>query len=696
MAFEQFPYSNFHDLNLDWILKEVKKAMEGYAELSTKIDGFEVTLQGALDYINNYFKNLDVQDEIDNKLQEMADSGELANIISRFFKAPFVYASYEAAVKDDLNVNSFFIIRRYALENFSSSGAIFFVAQSPTTTTIPYNNKYAECITPLITPETLGASAKGSTNADDIIKLCIEYSKKGYTIIVDGTYKLQNSYIVNDNFVIRNPTYINSTNRLIQYNKLNISFSGSQTMLNGVIYNNEIKTGGSFQGSCYNSTTKRIIMAQTYDDNSATLFEWAPDMSRVIAAHTGLNLYHANDMCFDPVANCYYVAPLEEAAGYSNILKVDSTFSNVTTVTIPQISDQVNQTVSNISYDSINDLFYIRCGWDLLILDRNWSTVYRNRHINIYNDGTTPTFLNPLNSTNAMQGSECINGVYIQASYSLSGNNNPKWQTLLASVNPISGNLMDTWQFNEPNHLECESLVYTGSYFYIFSHYDSYIGYYRLQITDNSSISTTPATDTQSIYVNENAGVNAGDGLSKDKPMISLQDAINTYSSQSCNIYIMSNITQNININNIRNSLFIQSLSSNTLYSLSGSISINNSYGIYFSNCLIKAAVSTLRSIVYFSSNVTFSSIASGNASNNTDGSIIFYNGVTFNNCNVAIRASTGAFCRCWNCAGSGNNTGYYAQYGGFIISANNAMSATTLYNNTNGSTIIANNAFVE
>ena len=695
MAFEQFPYSNFHDLNLDWVLQKVKEAMQGYADLSTKVDGFEVTLQGALDYINNYFKNLDVQDEIDKKLQEMANSGELANIVSQFLKAPFVYSSYASAVQDNLKVNSIFIIRRYALENFSSSGMIFFIVKDPTSTTIPYNDKYAECITPVITPESLGASTKGTTNADNIIKICIEYSLKGYTIIVDGTYKLNNSYIVNDNFVIKNPKYINPTNRLIQYNKLNISFSGSQTMINGIKYSNEIKTGASFQGSCYNSNTKRIIMALTNNDNSATLLEWAPDMSRVIASHTGLNLYHANDICFDPVANCYYVAPLEIAAGYSNILKVDSTFSNVTTVTIPQISDQVNQTVSNISYDSINDLFYIRCGWDLLILDRNWNTVYRNRHINIYNDGTTPTFLNPLNSTNAMQGGECINGVYIQSAYSVSGNSNPRWQTLLASINPVSGNLLDTWQFNESNHLECESLVYTGTYFYIFSHYDTYIGFYRLQITDNSSIIETPSTDNQSIYINENAGNNAGDGLSRNKPMLSLQDAINTYGNQSCNIYLMSNISQNITINNIRNSLFIQSLTSDTLYSISGTISINNSYGIYFSNCLIQASVSTTRSIVYFSNNITFSDI-SGNASNNTDGSIIFYNGVTFNNCTTAIRASTGAFCRCWNCAGSGNTTGYHSQYGGFIISANNAMSATTLYNKTNGSTIIANNAFVE
>ena len=82
MAFEQFPYSNFHDLNLDWIIREVKKAIDGFKSLSNKTDNFEKTLNNALEYINNYFKNLNVQEEINNKLEEMKENGELADIIA--------------------------------------------------------------------------------------------------------------------------------------------------------------------------------------------------------------------------------------------------------------------------------------------------------------------------------------------------------------------------------------------------------------------------------------------------------------------------------------------------------------------------------------------------------------------------------------------------------------------------------------
>lgn len=37
MAFEQFPYANFHDLNLDWVLKEVKRVSEAVDKWSTEV-----------------------------------------------------------------------------------------------------------------------------------------------------------------------------------------------------------------------------------------------------------------------------------------------------------------------------------------------------------------------------------------------------------------------------------------------------------------------------------------------------------------------------------------------------------------------------------------------------------------------------------------------------------------------------------
>lgn len=42
--------------------------------------------QELVNYVDNYFKNLDVQEEINNKLDEMAESGQLASIIAQFIR----------------------------------------------------------------------------------------------------------------------------------------------------------------------------------------------------------------------------------------------------------------------------------------------------------------------------------------------------------------------------------------------------------------------------------------------------------------------------------------------------------------------------------------------------------------------------------------------------------------------------------
>ena len=59
------------------LLKTQEEVVNNNADLLAELES----------YVQNYFKNLDVQTEINNKLDEMAKSGELENIIASYINS---------------------------------------------------------------------------------------------------------------------------------------------------------------------------------------------------------------------------------------------------------------------------------------------------------------------------------------------------------------------------------------------------------------------------------------------------------------------------------------------------------------------------------------------------------------------------------------------------------------------------------
>ena len=72
--FRQFPYTNFHEINLDEIIKIMRELQEEWGETETEWASYK-------DFIDNYFENLDVSDEVLAALRIMASGGELDPII---------------------------------------------------------------------------------------------------------------------------------------------------------------------------------------------------------------------------------------------------------------------------------------------------------------------------------------------------------------------------------------------------------------------------------------------------------------------------------------------------------------------------------------------------------------------------------------------------------------------------------------
>ena len=86
--YNKYPYTDFHELNLDWVIERVKKLTDDWLATHEEWVGVQQdwadTDQAWIDfkaYVENYLNNLDVQDEIDHKINKMIANGQFETII---------------------------------------------------------------------------------------------------------------------------------------------------------------------------------------------------------------------------------------------------------------------------------------------------------------------------------------------------------------------------------------------------------------------------------------------------------------------------------------------------------------------------------------------------------------------------------------------------------------------------------------
>lgn len=85
--FRQFPYSNFHEMNLDWLLSKMKELSEewfSYHENWEKwVNDTDAAFKELKDYVMNYFDNLDVKTEIVRQFDILKEQGFFDDIIEQ-------------------------------------------------------------------------------------------------------------------------------------------------------------------------------------------------------------------------------------------------------------------------------------------------------------------------------------------------------------------------------------------------------------------------------------------------------------------------------------------------------------------------------------------------------------------------------------------------------------------------------------
>lgn len=204
MSYQNFPYSNFHELNADWILEQVRDCVKKVADLGLSFEQLK-------EYVNNYFSSLDVDGAIAAEIQRLIDNGTIGKLINQ------TLLSEINAKVDSLNsfMDKVYVRDSYILTVGHSNGVMFLSIKEAIDYAISkglsMTNRYAILVEPgdyyeqLVYNDIHGLALIGLGNVPNDVQI---YYKGGYpdcTVHVQGDisfYNLQIRNTVSDTYAV--------------------------------------------------------------------------------------------------------------------------------------------------------------------------------------------------------------------------------------------------------------------------------------------------------------------------------------------------------------------------------------------------------------------------------------------------------------------------------------------------------------
>ena len=111
------PYTNFHELNQDWFLNEFNKVVAQWKAMQKNLDSLQDAFNDLKSYVQNYFKNLDLQEEINNKIDDLISKGEFWENIPKILSV----LQDNTAIKNE-NLNSDNTVYEKVNNDFTDTG----------------------------------------------------------------------------------------------------------------------------------------------------------------------------------------------------------------------------------------------------------------------------------------------------------------------------------------------------------------------------------------------------------------------------------------------------------------------------------------------------------------------------------------------------------------------------------------------
>ena len=210
----------------NYLEKEVIPALNNNAEALKEVQDLYVELK---QYVDDYFSNLDVQEEINNKLDEMAESGELAEIIAQYLELTTTYTfntivdfKQASNLFDGANVRT---AGYYAIGD--DGGALYHVRTKVVSDVIDEGsivsledeNLVGVLVSKDITSRMFGVKLDGSDDTT-YLQNAIAYCSNNILHLTRGTYSISSTLTINNVIIYGNDSIITCNEYFVNQNML--------------------------------------------------------------------------------------------------------------------------------------------------------------------------------------------------------------------------------------------------------------------------------------------------------------------------------------------------------------------------------------------------------------------------------------------------------------------------------------------
>lgn len=278
------------------LAEEINKVINSNNSIGQQTENLTNAFNELQSYIEHYFDNLDVQEEINNKLDEMAENGQLTDIIAQYLQLAGVLAFNNVNdMKNATNLVNGSIVKTLGFYSYNDGGGAFYKIRTLTNQDDINNidifaiTNSSDLIAELIHDKEINVLQIGckNDNSTDISTIINYITEKADLFFPAGFYKVDNPLIIKSN--IRS----NFFNRDVAYDikKDCVLISNIKNKLNGE--NNPTQCVLNISNVNYGFEMKNINIKCNSNENG--IYGYYPETNRINIKNVSvINVHNAH------------------------------------------------------------------------------------------------------------------------------------------------------------------------------------------------------------------------------------------------------------------------------------------------------------------------------------------------------------------------------------------------------------------